>query len=131
MLSQKPKPIGSIISDVLTTYVKATFLLSVYKNSRNEFVREIVFKIENESDDENQSSPKLARPLTVLEFVLVLISKFGNPNMGRCEWLSGKSQNGVKFDFYIKLDLKGQGQSTPQITTVYDSSLSTIKIVVN
>ena len=36
-----------------------------------------------------------------------LWSKFGNPNLNWCE----QAQNGVNFEFEVKFDLEGQGQS--------------------
>ena len=45
-----------------------------------------------------------------------LWTKFGNPNLTWIsdEWWVGKAQNGVNFDFEVKFDLEGQGQSPPK-----------------
>ena len=65
MFSQKPKMIGSVTSDGLTNIYKLRVSLNMLKKSTNKFGREISFKIENESEDPNQSSPKLIGILTV------------------------------------------------------------------
>ena len=66
MLSRKPKLIRSVTSDGLTNIYKRRVSLNIYKKGANKFGRKIGFKIENESEDQNQSSPKLIGILTVL-----------------------------------------------------------------
>ena len=63
-------------------------------------------KIENKSEDQNQSSPKLTRILTVLRCI------FG-PNVVILAWTADElwceqAQNEVKFDFQVKFDLECQ-----------------------
>ena len=69
MFSQKPKLIRSVASDGLTNIYKQQGSLNIYKNDAKKFGRKIGFKIENESEDQNQSSPKLIRILTVLRCI--------------------------------------------------------------
>ena len=69
MLSQKPKLIRSVASDGLTNNYMRRVSLNIYKKDANKFGRKIGFKIENESEDQNQSSPKLLGILTVLRCI--------------------------------------------------------------
>ena len=69
MLSQKPKLIRSVASDGLTNIYKRRVSLNIYKKGANKFGSKIGFKIENESEDQNQSSPKLIWILTVLRCI--------------------------------------------------------------
>ena len=83
--------------------------LNIYKNSANKFGRKTGFKIENEIEDHNQSIPKLIGILTQV------FCTFG-PNLVILAWTGDElscrqAQNGVNFDFEVKLDLEGQGQS--------------------
>ena len=69
------------------------------------------FKIENEIEDQDQSTPKLTRILTQV------FCTFG-PNLVILAWTGHElscrqAQNGVNFDFEVKFDLEGQGQSPP------------------
>ena len=66
MFSQKPKLIQSVASDGLTNIYNQRVSLNIYKKGANKFSRKIGFKIENESEDQNQSNPKLIGILTVL-----------------------------------------------------------------
>ena len=70
------------------------------------------FEIKNWIEDQFQSSPKLVGIWTVLRcsFVpnLEIVTSIGG------ELWYGQAQNGVNFDFEVKFDLEGQGQSTPQ-----------------
>ena len=70
------------------------------------------FKIENESEDQNQSSPKLIGIWTVLRCV------FG-PNLVILAWTADElwceqAQYEVKFAFQVEFDLEGQGRSSPK-----------------
>ena len=86
--------------------------LNIYKNSANKFGRKTGFKIENEIEDQDQSIPKLTRILTQV------FCTFG-PNLVILAWTGDElsclqAQNGVNFDFEVKFDLEGQGQSPPK-----------------
>ena len=67
------------------------------------------FKIENEIEDQGQLIPKLIGILTQVFFAfrpsLVILAWTGD------ELSCRQAQNGVTFDFEIKYDLEGQGQS--------------------
>ena len=70
------------------------------------------FEIENLIEDQFQSSPKLVRIWTVLRCIIV-------PNLEIVTLIGGElwhrqDQNGVNFDFEVKIDLEGQGQSHPK-----------------
>ena len=60
MFSQKPKLIRLVASDGLTNIYKRRVSLNILQKSANKFGRKIGCKIENESEDQNQSSPKLS-----------------------------------------------------------------------
>ena len=86
--------------------------LNIYKNSANKFGRKTGFKIENEIEDQDQSIPKL---IGILTHVFCI---FG-PNLVILAWTGDElscrqAQNGVTFDFEVKFDLEGQGQSPPK-----------------
>ena len=86
--------------------------LNIYKNSANKFGRKTGFKIENEIEDQDQSIPKLIGILTHV------FCTFG-PNLVILAWTGDElscrqAQNGVSFDFEVKFDLEGQGQSPPK-----------------
>ena len=81
MFSQKPKLIRSVASDGLTNIYKRRVSLNMYKKGANKFGRKIGFKIENESEDQNQSSQKLVGILTVLRCI------FG-PNLVILAWMA-------------------------------------------
>ena len=86
--------------------------LNIYKNSANKFGRKTGFKIENEIEDRDQSIPKLIGILTQVFYT------FG-PNLVILAWTGDElscrqAQNGVNFDFEVKFDLEGQGQSPPK-----------------
>ena len=86
--------------------------LNIYKNSANKFGRKTGFKIENEIEDQNQSIQKLIAILTHV------FCTFG-PNLVILAWTGDElscqqAQNGVTFDFEVKFDLEGQGQSPPK-----------------
>ena len=86
--------------------------LNIYKNSANKFGRKTGFKIENEIEDQDQSIPKLVGISTQV------FCTFG-PNLVILAWtgdelLCRQAQNGVTFDFEVKFDLDGQGQSPPK-----------------
>ena len=81
MFSQKPKLIRSVASDGLTNIYKRWVSLNIYKQGVNKFGRKIGFKIENESEDHNKSSPKLVGILTVLRCI------FG-PNFVILAWMA-------------------------------------------
>ena len=70
------------------------------------------FKIKNEIEDQYQSIPKLTGILPELRCIIgqnleILTSTGG-------EWSWGQAKNCVNFDFQVKFDLEGQGQSTPK-----------------
>ena len=73
VFSQKPKLIRSVVSDGLTNIYKRRVSLDIYKKGANKFGRKIGFEIENESEDQNQSSPKLKGTLTVRRCIFGLI----------------------------------------------------------
>ena len=86
--------------------------LNIYKNSANKFIRKTGFKIENEIEDQDQSIPKLIGILTQVFCTLC-------PNLVILAWTGDElsyreAQNGVNFDFEVKFDLEGQGQSPPK-----------------
>ena len=83
--------------------------LNIYKNSANKFGRKTG---ENEIEDQDQSIPKLTGILTKV------YCTFG-PNLVVLAWTGDElscrqAQNGVTFDFEVKFDLEGQGQSPPK-----------------
>ena len=83
--------------------------LNIYENSTNKFGRKTGCKIENEIEGQDQSIPKLIGILTQV------FCTFG-PNLVILAWtgyelLGRQAQNGVTFDFEVKFDLEGQGQS--------------------
>ena len=79
MFSQKPKLIRSVTNDGLTNIYKRRVSLNIIQKSANKFGRKIGFKIENESEDQNQSSPKLRTILTVLRCIF-------SPNLVILAW---------------------------------------------
>ena len=86
--------------------------LNIYKNSANKFIRKTGFKIENEIEDQDQSIPKLLGILTQVFCTFC-------PNLVILAWTGDElscreAQNGVTFDFEVKFDLEGQGQSPPK-----------------
>ena len=90
--------------------LQTTISLNIYKNSENKFGRKTGFKIKNEIEDQYQSIPKLTGILTELwcntgQNLEILTSTGGG-------WSRGQAQNCVNFDFQVKFDLEGQGQST-------------------
>ena len=70
------------------------------------------FEIKNWIEDQFQSSPKLVGIWTVLRCIFVPNLEIVTPIDG--ELWYGQDQNGVNFDFEVKFDLKGHGQSTPK-----------------
>ena len=86
--------------------------LTIYKNSANKFGRKTGFKIENEIEDQDQSIPKF---IGILTQVFCTFS----PNLVIPAWTGDElsyrqAQNEVTFDFEVKFDLEGQGQSPPK-----------------
>ena len=86
--------------------------LNIYKNNANKFIRKTDFKIENEIEDQDQSIPKLIGILTQVFCTFC-------PNLVILAWTGDElscreAQNGVTFDFEVKFDLEGQGQSPPK-----------------
>ena len=92
--------------------LQTTVSLNIYKNSAKKFGRKTGFKIENEFEDHDQSIPKLTGILTELRCIfgqnLEILTSTGG------KWSCGQTQNSVNFDFQVKFDLQGQGQSTPK-----------------
>ena len=70
------------------------------------------FEIKNQIEDQLRWSTKLLRVWTVLRCIFVpnleIVTSIGGES-----W-HGQAQNGVNFDFEVKFDLEGQGQSSPQ-----------------
>ena len=86
--------------------------LNIYKNSANKFGRKTGFKIENEIRNQDQSIPKFTGILTQV------FRTFG-PNLVILAWTGDElscrqAENVVSFDFEVKFDLEGQGQSPPK-----------------
>ena len=81
MFSQKPKLIRSVASNGLTNIYMRRVSLNICKKGASKFGRKIGFKIESESEDHNQSSPKLIGILTVLRCI------FG-PNLVVLAWMA-------------------------------------------
>ena len=69
MFSQKSKLIRMVASDGLTNIYKRRVSLNTSKKGANKFGRKIGFKIENENEDQNQSSPKLTGILIVIRCI--------------------------------------------------------------
>ena len=90
--------------------LQTTVSLNIYKNSANKFGRKTGFKIENEFENQDQSIPKFTGILTELRCIfgqnLEILTSTGD------KWSCGQAQNSVNFDFQVKFDLEGQGQST-------------------
>ena len=102
----------SVASDGLTKCIQAMVSLNIYKNSTNKFGRKTGFKIENEIEDQDQSIPKFTGIVTQV------FCTYG-PNLVILAWTGDElscrqAQNGVTFDFEVKFDLEGQGQSPPK-----------------
>ena len=92
--------------------LQTTISLNIYKNSANKFGRKTGFKIKNEIEDQYQSILKLTGISTELRCIIgqnleILTSTGGG-------WSCGQAQNCANFDFQVKFDLEGQGQSTPK-----------------
>ena len=72
------------------------------------------FEIKNKTEDQGQSIPK---SIDLNSAKMHLWSKFENPDFNQW-WLiartNSQTQNGVNFDFEVKFDLEGQGQSPPK-----------------
>ena len=93
--------------------LQTTISLNIDKNSANKFVKKSGLKIKKLVEDQYQSIPKLTEILTELRCIIgqnleILTSTGG-------EWSCGQAQICVNFDFQVKFDLEGQGQSTPKI----------------
>ena len=76
----------------------------------NQVVRKACFRIVNEIEGQCQTCPKFTGISTVLRCI------FG-PNLEIPSWIGGElsyeaAQNVVNVEFYVKLDLEGQDQST-------------------
>ena len=67
-------------------------------------------EIKNWIEDQFQSSPKLVGIWTVLRCIFVPNLEIVTSIDG--ELWYGQAQNGVNFDFEVKFDFEGQGQST-------------------
>ena len=111
--------------------LQTTVSLNIYKNSTNKFGRKTGFKIENEFEDQDQSIPKFTGILTELRCIfgqnLEILTSTGG------EWSCGQAQNSVNFDFQVKFDLEGQGQSIPKtigiLTKMFCMSSSNLVIL--
>ena len=70
------------------------------------------FEIKNWIEDQFRSSPKLVGIWIVLRCIFVpnleIVTSIGG------ELWHGQAQNGVNFEFEVKFDLEGQGQSPPK-----------------
>ena len=102
--------------------LQTTVSLNIYKNSANKFGRKTGFKIENEFEDQDQSFPNFFFGQN-----LEILTSTGG------EWSCGQAQNSVHFDFQVKFDLEGQGQSTPKtigiLTKMFCMSCSNLVIL--
>ena len=80
-------------------------------------IKKTGFKIENEIEDQDQSIPKLIGILTQAFCTfgpnLVILAWTGD-ELSRGQLLCRQAQNGVTFDFGVKFDFEGQGQSPPK-----------------
>ena len=94
-----------------------TVSLNIYKNSANKFGRKTGFKIENEFEDQDQSIPKFTGIITELWCIfgknLEILTSTGG------EWSCGQAQTSVSFDFQVKFDLEGRGQSIPKTIRIF------------
>ena len=70
------------------------------------------FEIKNWIEDQFRSSPKLVGILSVIRCIFVPNLEIVTSNGG--ELGHGQAQNEVNFDFEVKFDLEGQGQSPPK-----------------
>ena len=68
------------------------------------------FEIKNKTEDRGQSIPKSIGTLTVLRCIFGQNSEILTLSSGDLS-----TQNGVNFDFKVKFDLEGQGQSPSKI----------------
>ena len=70
------------------------------------------FEIKNWIEDQFQSSPKFVGIWTVVRCIFVpnleIVTSIGGES-----W-HGQAQNGTNFDFEVRFDLEGQGQSPPK-----------------
>ena len=107
-VSQSSHKSRSVASDGLTKCIQAMVSLNIYKNSANKLGRKTGFKIENEIEDQDQSIPKLSQVFCTFGPNLVILAWTGD------ELSCRQAQNGVTFDFEVKFDLEGQGQSPPK-----------------
>ena len=84
-------------------------LTKYLQNNANKYGRKTGFKIENKIEDQDQSIPRLIGSLTHVfcscGLNLVILAWTGDQLSCR------QAQNGVTFDFEVKFDLEGQGQS--------------------
>ena len=87
-------------------------LTKYLQKQRKMFGRKTGFKIENEIEDQDQS---------ILKFIAILTQVFCTfgLNLVILAWTGDElscrqAQNGVTFDFEVKFDLEGQGQSPPK-----------------
>ena len=101
----------SVVSDGLTKYI-TDGLTKYLQKQRKKIGRKTGFKIENEFENQDQSIPKFTEILIELRCIfgqnLEILTSTGG------EWSGGQAQNSVNFDFQVKFDLAGQGQSTPK-----------------
>ena len=108
----------------LNVYITGDGLTKYLQNSANKFGRKTGFKIENEIGDQGQWIPKFIGILIVLRCIvgrnLEILTSTGG------EWSCGQAQNSLNFDFQVKFDLEGQGQSPLKtigiLTKVYFTS---------
>ena len=86
--------------------------LNIYKNSANKFGRKTGFKIEKWNWRSRPTNPKINRNLN--PGILHLWPEFGDPSLNRWWVIVPTSSRWVTFDFEVKFDLEGQGQSPPK-----------------
>ena len=103
-----PVECGAFTGDGLTKYIQS----DANEKESQSLVENNRFEIKNETEDQAQSIPKSIGTLTVLRCM------FG-PNPDYDPWwlmarTNSQDETGVKFDFEVKFDLDGQGQSTPK-----------------
>ena len=96
------------------------------------FATKLGIKIKNNIEGHGQRSPKLIEMLSMLRYIFGPNLELPTSIVG--EWLHGKAQKRVNFDFQVKFELEGQGQSTPKtigiLTKMFCMSGSNLVILV-
>ena len=96
------------------------------------FATKLGIKIKNNIEGHGQRSPKLIEMLSMLRYIFGPNLELPTSIVG--EWLHRKAQKRVNFDFQVKFELEGQGQSTPKtigiLTKMFCMSGSNLVILV-